>query len=259
MAVEPPEDREMELKEHLAELKTRTIRVMIVILIGLAITFPFSGRLIKEFWLGLFKSEMEMVIYSPTEWIVSRLTFSFLIVVFVTYPYLVYQLYQFAKPGLFEYERKFVRTFIPFSYILFLIGTGLAYFVIIPKLYGWAVVPYLGAEPQLSVKRTFYGAFKIFFAFGFAFQIPLLAVISVRLGLVSSDWLKGKRLIVYIAIFIFATNITFDISGISQMIILGLVAIMYELSILLARLMERNREKQESLKESTQLKSDEKR
>jgi sec-independent protein translocase protein TatC len=129
--------------------------------------------------------------------------------------------------------------FMPFSYILFLIGTGLAYYVVIPRIYSLATITYFGAEPFLSVKGTLYGMYKIFLAFGLSFQIPVLAVIAVKIDLISSDWLRGKRLFIYIAVFILATNITFDISGFSQLIILGLVVIMYELSILLASLMER--------------------
>ncbi len=236
---EPPEDREMELREHLSELRKRTLRILVVIIAGMVVVFPFSSKLIREFWEGLFAKKLDMVIYTPTEWIVTQLIFSLILVIFATYPFLVYELYQFAKPGLFEHERKFVKTFLPFSYLLFLLGTGLAYFIVIPKLYSWAVVPYFGAEPHLSVKRTLYGAFKIFFAFGLTFQIPVLALISVKLGLIDSNWLRGKRIIVYIAIFILATNITFDISGISQIVILALVAVMYELSIFLARLFEK--------------------
>ncbi len=237
--MQPPEDREMELREHLAELKTRTLRVATVIVAGIAILFGPSGYLIKEFWGGIFPEDKDMVVYSPTEWVMARLTFSFIITFFITYPYIVYELYNFAKPGLYEHERKFVKTFLPFSYVLFLLGTALAYFVVIPQLYSVVVTEYFGAEPFLSVKKTIYEVFKIFLAFGLAFQIPVLAVIAVKLGMIDSRWLKRKRLIVYIAVFILATNLTFDISGLSQLIILGLVVIMYELSIVLASFMEK--------------------
>lgn len=239
--MQPPEDREMELREHLAELKTRTLRILIVTVAGIAILFGPSGYLIKEFWRGIFREELDMVVYSPTEWIMARITFSFIVTFFIAYPYIVYELYNFAKPGLYEHERKFVKTFLPFSYVLFILGTALAYFVVIPQLYSVVVTEYFGAEPYLSVKKTLYGAFKIFLAFGLAFQIPVLAVVAVKLGMIDSKWLKGKRLIVYIAVFILATNLTFDISGLSQIIILGLVVIMYEISIILASLMEKGR------------------
>jgi sec-independent protein translocase protein TatC len=241
--VQPPEDKEMELREHLAELKTRTLRIVAVVVAGMAILFVPSSYLIKEFWRGIFRDDLDMVVYSPPEWIMARITFSFIVTFFIAYPYIVYELYSFAKPGLYPHERKFVKTFLPFSYILFLLGTALAYFVVIPRLYNMVVTTYLGAEPYLSVKATLYGAFKIFLAFGLAFQIPVLAVIAVRLGLIDSRWLKGKRLIIYIAVFILATNLTLDISGLSQLIVLGLVVVMYELSIVLASFMEKGKKK----------------
>lgn len=237
------QDREMELREHLAELKSRTTRILVVIIAGIGITFQFSGALIKEFWRDVFRQEMDMVIYTPTEWLMAKLTFSFVLTFFAAYPYIVYELYNFAKPGLYEHERELVKLFLPFSYVLFLLGTALAYFVVIPKLYGIATVTYFGVEPFLSVKKTLYGAFKIFLAFGLAFQIPVLAVIAVKLGMINSRWLKEKRLIVYIAIFILVTNVTFDISGLSQIVILGLVAVMYEFSIGIASLIEGRKER----------------
>jgi sec-independent protein translocase protein TatC len=245
--VKPPEDRELELREHIAELKSRTVKILLVMAVGIAVTFQFSGKLIKEFWMDVFNEELEMVAYSPTEWLMAQLAFSFILTFFVAYPYIVYELYNFAKPGLYEQERAFVRMFLPFSYLLFLLGTALAYFIAIPRLYSLATVPYFGALPLLSVKKTLYGAFKIFLAFGLAFQIPVLAVIAVRLGMIDSRWLKGKRLIVYIAVFILATNVTFDISGLSQLIVLGLVVVMYEFSILAALFMERRGEEKKGL------------
>ena len=237
----PPEDREMELREHLAELKTRTTRLLIVTIIGIATIFQYSGTLIKDFWMNIFGEKLDMVVYTPTEWIMARLVFSFVLTFFIAYPYIVYELYLFAKPGLYENERDFVKTFLPFSYILFLLGTALAYFVVIPRLYSLGTVEYLGAQPFLSVKKTLYGAFKIFLAFGLAFQIPVLAVIATKIGLIDTGWLRGKRLIVYIAVFILATNVTLDITGLSQLVILALVVVMYELSILIASLMEKRR------------------
>ncbi len=237
--MQPPEDKKMDLTEHLGELKSRVMRISIFILAGIAVTFQFSGKLIREIWKNIFSQEMDMVIFSPTEMFMAQIVFSFVLIIFIGYPYIVYELYNFAKPGLYEHERAFVKMFMPFSYILFLIGTGLAYYVVIPRIYSLATITYFGAEPFLSVKGTLYGMYKIFLAFGLSFQIPVLAVIAVKIDLISSDWLRGKRLFIYIAVFILATNITFDISGFSQLIILGLVVIMYELSILLASLMER--------------------
>ncbi len=237
--MEPPEDRELPLEEHLAELRRRVIRISIVMIAGIGITFRFAGELIRDFWRELLPSELNIYVFTPTEWFMVQLTFSFVLTLVLAYPYIVYELYQFAKPGLYEHERRFVKTFLPFSYVLFLVGVGLAYFVVIPRLFTIATMFNLGAEPLFSAKRTIYLAFKILLAFGLAFQIPVLAVIAVRIGLITSKWLRDKRIWIYIIVFVFASNVTLDISGISQIVILALVVVMYELSIVLARLMER--------------------
>lgn len=237
--MEPPEDRELPLEEHLAELRRRVIRISIVMIVGIGITFRFAGELIRYFWRELLPSELNIYVFAPTEWFMVQLTFSFVLTLVLVYPYIVYELYQFAKPGLYEHERRFVKTFLPFSYVLFLVGVGLAYFIVIPRLFTIATMFNLGAEPLFSAKRTIYLAFKILLAFGLAFQIPVLAVIAVRIGLITSKWLRDKRIWVYIIVFVLASNVTLDISGISQLVILALVVVMYELSIVLAKLMER--------------------
>ncbi len=236
--MKPPEDVEMTLEEHLAELKKRVTRVFVVVIVGIGLVFRFSGKMIKLFWNSVLPGE-EIHITAPTEWFMVQLTFSFVMVLLVTYPYLVYELYLFAKPGLYENERKFVRTFVPFSYVLFLVGIALAYFVVIPRVFAISMMINMGSEPFLTAKRTLYSALKILVAFGLAFQIPVLSLIAVKIGLITSKWLKDKRWIIYLAVFILATNVTLDVSGISQIIVLTLVVLMYELSILIAKVMER--------------------
>ncbi len=237
--MEPPEDREMPLEEHLAELRRRVIRIFIVMVAGIGITFRFSGELIKIFWREMLPEGLRVYVFSPTEWFMVQLTFSFVLTFVVFYPYIVYELYQFAKPGLYENERRFVKTFLPFSYVLFLVGVGLAYFVVIPKIFSIATMFNLGANPMFSAKKTIYLAFKILLAFGLVFQIPVLAVIAVRIGLIDSKWLKEKRIWIYLIVFVLASNITLDISGISQLVILALVVVMFEISIVLAKIMEK--------------------
>lgn len=239
--MKPPEDREIPLEEHLAELRRRVIRISIVMISGIGITFRFAGDLIKDLWNDVLPEGMKIYVFSPTEWFMAQLTFSFVLTLIVAYPYIVYELYQFAKPGLYEHERRFVKTFLPFSYVLFIVGVAMSYLIIIPKLFSAVMIFSMGAEPYLSAKRTLYSAFKILLAFGLAFQIPVLAVIAVRIGLITSKWLRDKRLLVYLIVFILATNVTLDISGISQLVILALVVVMYELSVFLAKIMERGR------------------
>ncbi len=237
LSVKPPEDRDMELREHIAELRDRSIKAVIPYLIVLGVFFYKSDFLITLLWNDLFHNK-KMVVYFPPEYLISKILLSAFLAFIVTYPWIIYQLYLFMKPGLYEHERKFLRLVFPFSYVSFVVGSLLSYLLILPTLYSTFVVEYFGAEPYLSVKESLLNSIKLTLSIGLAFQIPTATLVAVKLRLASSKWLKEKRLLVYIAVFILATNITFDITGLSQVIILTAVVIMYELSILIAKVFE---------------------
>ena len=242
----PPEDVDMEITEHIAELRKRLMRVVFALVAGLIAVFNFSDKIIYALWNYMFHSRIAMVAFSPTEWIMARLAVSLMVAFAVLYPYIAYELYLFARPGLYDHERRFLKLFIPFSYILFLTGAALALLVVLPRVYSLFVRGYLGARPFLSVKRTLYSTFKVVLAFGLAFQIPALSAIAARLGLVNAKWLKEKRLIVYLAVFLLATNVTLDFTGFSQLIVLAVVVVMYEISIQIAKIMEKERLRDET-------------
>ena len=236
--MEPPEDKEMELKEHLAELRTRLLRALIALLIFMGIYFYKSDELMNLFWESILPGR-EMVAFSPTEPIIAKIVFSFFLAFITAYPYIMYEVYLFTKPGLYEHERKFMKTFIPLSYVFFLVGVGIAYFIVLPRLYGAVAVEMLGAEPYLSVKKTLYNSLKICAALGLSMQLPVVVAIAARIGLVSSKWLREKRLIIYLAVLILATNMSLDITGLSQIIVLAVFVVMYEVSVVVSSFAER--------------------
>ncbi|NOY11062.1 MAG: twin-arginine translocase subunit TatC [Archaeoglobi archaeon] len=235
--MQPPEDRDMELREHIAELRDRVIKGFAPFFLVLGLIFLKSDQVITYIWNDLFPGK-EMVVYSPTEYMITRILASAFLSFFVTYPWIIYQIYLFMKPGLYPHERRFLKIFLPFSYLVFVLGVAFSYFVILPKLYSTTVVEYFGAEPYLSVRKSLQNSVKLALSVGLAFQIPVVAAIAAKLGLITSKWLRDKRLIVYIAVFILATNVSLDITGITQIIVLSAVVVMYEISILIAKLFE---------------------
>jgi len=239
--VQPPHDREMDLREHLAELRVRVINSLIPFVILTAIVFVKSDEIISILWDNLFKGR-EMVVYTPPEFMLSRLLVSLFIAFIFTYPWIIYQAYLFVKPALYPHEEKFLKMYLPLSYLSFLIGAFLAYELILPLIYSSVVVEYLGAEPFLSVKESLYNVVKIIILIGVFSQMPLILTIAVRFKLISTKSLREKRLIIYLLIFILLTNISFDISGLTQLVILIAFVISFELSILIARIFEGRRD-----------------
>ena len=222
----------MDLKEHLGELRSRVIRIIVAVIFGMSVTFYISGSLLDKFWHSIF-GDIPPYVLSPLEWIITRLSFSLILTLVILYPYIIYELYSFAKPGLYEHERKFIKSLIIPSYIIFVCGFFIAYKFIIPVLYNIALVS--TAEPYLSAGKTVENAIKLLLAFGFFLQIPLVALLADRFGIVDYNTLKNMRLLVYIAVFLFLTNVTADFTGLTQIASLVLFVIMYELSLLLLR------------------------
>jgi len=232
----PPEDKELELTEHLRELRERLIRISIVLVIATSIVFYFSGSLINSFWTSIFGTQ-RIYVFSPLEWIITQLVFSLILSLVILYPYIIYELYLFAKPGLYEHERKFVKIILVPSYFIFLLGLFVSYKFIVPFLYRIAYVNI--ADPYFSAQKTMQNAFKLFLAFGIFSQIPLATVLAVRLRLVTYQTLKNFRIPVYIISFLVITNVSMDFTGITQITALTMFIIMYELGLILARFMNK--------------------
>jgi|GEM_PF-421037 sec-independent protein translocase protein TatC len=232
----PPEDKEMPLSMHIKELRDRLVRVLISVAVLFAIFFPFSDDVMVALWYRLFAENIDIVAYSPPEWIISRLILSLFVSILVAFPYLIYETYMYLKPGLFHHERKYLKYLIPMSYLLFIGGVSLAFFVIVPRVLDIVIAHSGEIAPEFSVQKTMMGLFRIFFAFGLVFQLPIPMVLAVRIGIVTPEWFEKRRLVVYGLLAVLATTISPDFTGVNQLIILGIVGLLYELSIKISRL-----------------------
>lgn len=231
--MKPTEDRELEITEHIAELRKRVIRICIVLIVLISLMFFISYELLLKFWHTLV-GEQQLYVFSPIEWVVIRLSFSALLSLIVLYPYIIYEFYLFAKPGLYENERKFLRTILLPSYLIFVLGLFFAYEFTIPLLYKMALTN--SADPYLSAEKTVMNAFKLLFTFGIFFQIPLAMILSDRFGLIDYSTFKSFRIPVYIIILLFVTNLTMDFTGLTQMASLALFVLMYEIGLLMLKI-----------------------
>jgi len=229
----PPEDRELEITEHIAELRKRVLRISIVLISLISVMFYVSYSLLLNFWYSLV-GDKQLYVFTPIEWVVIRLTFSALLSLVILYPYIIYELYLFAKPGLYEHERKFLRSILIPSYLIFILGLLFAYEFAVPFLYKIALSNSI--EPYLSAERTITNAFKLLLTFGIFFQIPLAMVLADRFKIVDYDTFRSFRIPVYIIILLLVTNLTMDFTGLTQFASLALFVVMYELGLLMLKI-----------------------
>ncbi len=230
----PPEDRELELQEHIEELRSRLIRICIVLIAAVSVSYYVSYPYLLSFWYSLV-GKNSIYVFTPLEWVIIRLSFSVITSLIFLYPYIIYELYLFAKPGLYEHERKFLKVILIPSYGIFLFGTFFAYKFVVPVLYSIALSSTV--EPYLSAEKTLINAFKLLISFGFFFQIPLVMVLSDRFDIIKYTTYRSLRIPVYILILIFVTNLTMDFTGLTQVASLVLFVIMYEIGLIILRML----------------------
>lgn len=231
-----PGDKEVPLLDHITELRSRLIIVMLALGTTAAIVYPFSGMLIHTIWNDLLPQGTQMTVYAPLELIITKLTVSFVIAFAVGIPLLMYELLAFVGKGLYPSEKRFFIKIVPLSLLLFLSGAAIAYFIIVPVIFKYMIL-HSGdiATAGLSLRRTFSVVTTLMLGFGLTFQFPMLMIAAIKMGLLKQKQLKDGRLIVYGVLVAFAMFAAPDVTGISQLIVAVMLVVLFEFSLVAAR------------------------
>jgi sec-independent protein translocase protein TatC len=237
-------DDKSPLLRRLSEIRKRLVRAAIALGIGFAVSYGFSEKLFELL-------AYPLKVHMPPG---ARLVYTGLPEMFFVYiktalvaglllaaPYVFYQFYLLVAPGFYQKEKKNVLLFVLCSTVLFVGGSLFGYFVVFP--YGFKFFlsfsnDTLRALP--SVKQYFSLAVKLLFAFGFVFELPLAAFFLSRMGLVTADFLKQKRRYAILLIFILAAFLT-PPDVISQFLMAIPLLVLYEFSILIAKIAGKKR------------------
>jgi sec-independent protein translocase protein TatC len=232
-----PGDAEEPIMAHLFELRNRLAIVIIVLFLGIFIAYPFTAKGMLLIWKEFIATDVYMTAYSPLEWMFARLKLSLVFALAVTVPLFFYQLYRFAGKGLYPNEKRFFLKVIPASFLLFILGVAIGYFLVLPVMFKYLFF-YSGemATAQLSVHDTLSAVTTILAGFGVVFQLPLLVVFAVKMGLVKYETLKKQRIIIYSALLAFSLFLSPDPTFIAQIVVALLLVVLFEFSLLLIRL-----------------------
>ena len=232
----PPDDREMSLGEHLRELRDRLLIVLAVTLVLMIVIFPFSAYLVETVIVHVVPAYVKITTYNPLELFKVRIMVCFIGAVCVGFPLLVYEAFRFMAPGLYPGERRFLKVVFPFSLTLFIAGAFIAYFVTLPLFFG-IVIGYGAsvATPNLSIGETFGIVTNLMLGFGVVFQVPLIIMLAIRMHIVRRETLAKGRIGVYGLLFAFAMFISPDPTMFSQLVVLAVLCVLFELGLFLSR------------------------
>jgi len=231
-------DNQQPLISHLIELRDRLLRGVLAVLIIAACLLPFSNDLYHFLSEPLLRHLPETSTMIATEvaspfLIPFKLTLS--VAILLAIPVLLFQLWAFIAPGLYDNERKLIFPLLLASTLLFFLGIVFAYFVVFPLVFGFLTQ----AAPEGVAVMTDIGSYldfvlKLFFAFGIAFEVPIATLVLIWTGASSVESLKEKRPYIIVGAFVIGMILT-PPDVISQTLLALPVWLLFELGLFCAR------------------------
>jgi len=252
------------LIEHLAELRNRLIRSVLAFIIGLLICFTFSvpifdflSQPICSILIEL-TNKCELIYTGPEKGFTTALRISMFGGFVLAFPVIGWQLWQFVAPGLYKKEKGAFLPFLLASPVLFIIGAAFAFYAVLPLAFdfflgyqnlggGDAAAAEGGAGPSIVFLGTineYLGlTMKFIMAFGLTFQLPVLMTLLAKAGMLSAHSLTSTRKYAVVAILMLAAVIT-PPDVITQIIMFSVIYGLYEISIVMVKMVDRKREAQ---------------
>jgi sec-independent protein translocase protein TatC len=232
---------ELSLLGHLNELRIRLTWAVGGLLVATVISFVFAEQLLN-FLLRPYGGQLQML--RPTEGIETFFKVSLLSGAILAMPIILYQIWLFIAPGLTRQERRYVYLFIPSALSLFVIGLSFAWFILLP-----AAVHFLaGFMPDIFMTEWTgqdYISFvvRMLFWIGVSFEMPVIVYLIARVGILTADTLREQWRVAVVIIAVLAAIITPSVDPITMLLTMLPLNILYGLSIVLARVGQRQFEK----------------
>lgn len=230
---------------HLVELRNRLMWALGSVLLVFLCLLPFAGELYTWFATPLLDKLPEgsnMIAVDPhgTFFIPFKLAFAGAFAIAI--PHVLYQVWSFVAPGLYNKEKSIVLPLVVSSTVLFYLGVLFAYFVVFPLMFeffakmtpeGVALTPDIGSYMSFAI--------SLFFAFGVAFEVPVAIVLLTRIGVISANEVAEKRPYFILGSFVLAMLMT-PPDPFSQIMMAVPVCILFELGLFFAKRLDKNKE-----------------
>ncbi|MFH1682935.1 MAG: twin-arginine translocase subunit TatC [Candidatus Woesearchaeota archaeon] len=229
---------EMSFWDHLGELKSRLRISVIIFVVSFFIIYIFSSRIfqvIKDHFIGQY--DLKLLAPTVMSGFMLSLKMGFWLGLGITLPVLIYEVFKFIDPALNQKYHRLSLKIILSSATLFLAGMSFVYFVMLPMIMDFFIKynEKLGLVNLFSTEQFFTFIIINLFVGGVIFQTPMVIVSANRLGLLHKDTLKNSRRWAYIIILVLAGVLTPDHSIISQIVLGGVIIVLFEFSLLFCK------------------------
>jgi sec-independent protein translocase protein TatC len=253
-------DEKMPLTEHLGELRKRILVSLISLLVAFVIAFYYSEQIFRLIMFPLKYNldfsvknayihfvpvdklqNTKLVFLAPTEALWMNIKIALVSGLILSLPVIFFQLWRFISPGLLEREKKYIVPFIFSATGLFLIGAAFCFIVVLPFamqfLLNYKVGDFL--MPMLSVGKYVDFCLKFILAFGAIFELPIVIVFLVKMGIVTPKTLSKNRKFAVLVAFVIAAFLTPTPDAFNQTLMAIPIILLYEVGIWISLLCER--------------------
>lgn len=230
------------LVQHLIELRNRLLYCLAAVAIVFVALFPFANDIYTfvatplQVYLPDSSSMIATEVAAP---FLTPFKLTFFVAFVIAIPFILYQVWAFLAPGLYENEKGLLLPLMASSILLFYAGIAFAYYVVFPLVFGF----FTAAAPDNVTVMTDIGSYlnfvlKLFFAFGVAFEIPIATIVLIRSGAISADSLAKKRPYIIVVCFIVGMLLT-PPDVISQVLLAVPMWMLFECGVFFGRRVER--------------------
>jgi len=231
------EDVKQPLTAHLEELRSRLIKALISLAVAFLACYGFVEKIMN--WLQAPIRDLDspvkvsMIGTGLTEAFFTKLKVALFASLFVASPAILYQLWKFVAPGLYDDEKRYVKPFVFFGTLFFVSGAYFCYRLVFPTAFGFFMAEYasVAIEPFLKISEYLSFASRMLLAFGAVFELPVFTFFLARIGLVNHKMMISAWRWAIVVIFIVAAVLTPGPDVASQLLMATPLLILYGVSI----------------------------
>ena len=228
---------------HLKELRSRFSKSLLFVLVIFLVLFPFADTIynqLAEPLLSKLPTGSNMIAIDVASPFFIPFKLVLILSIFISIPYLLYHLWMFTAPGLYDREKKLILPILISSSLLFYLGAAFAYFVVFPLLFGFFIsIAPDGIAVMTDIGRYLDFVITLFFAFGLAFEVPIITIILVITKVSTPKSLAAKRPYVIVGAFVVGMLLT-PPDVISQTLLAIPIWILYEVGIFFSKFISSN-------------------
>jgi len=248
MSTDKVVDAELPFMSHLLELRDRLLRAVLVVLVVFLVLFPFGNDIyhfIAQPLMNVLPEGTTMIATQVASPFLTPFKLSLVAAVFFAMPYLLYQIWGFVAPGLYQHEKRLAMPLLASSVVLFYVGVAFAYFVVFPLVFKFltGMAPE-GVAVMTDISHYLDFVLTLFFAFGFAFEIPIATILLVWMGMTTPEKLSAKRPYVIVGAFVVGMLLT-PPDVISQTLLALPMWVLFEAGIIFSRFFVRKKDDEE--------------